>query len=299
MIEEYTGELAALGTAFCWATSALFFEAAGRKVGSLAVNLIRLVIGLIMLSLFTWAVRGILIPLDFPARSWFWLTISGLIGFSIGDLCLFQAHVEIGSRTSMLIMSMVPVFTSIIGWQLMDEILAPVEILGIFITILGIAVVVLERDRGGVKSRSKHSPTGVLLGLGGAVGQAVGLVLSKYGMRDYSPFAATQIRIIAGIAGFSLIFTLTRRWRGVITTLGKGRAMFPISMGAMLGPFIGVSLSLMAIQYIPTGVASTFMATVPVIIIPFAVVFMRERVTLREIAGAIVTVAGVAILFLV
>lgn len=299
MIEEYTGEIAALGTAFCWATSALFFEAAGKKVGSLAVNLIRLMLALIMLSLFTWAIRGIPMPLDLPARSWAWLMISGLIGFSIGDLCLFQAHVVIGSRTSMLIMSLVPVFTSFIGWQLMGEILSSTEIIGILITIMGICVVVLERDRGGAKGRPKHSPTGVLLGLGGALGQAVGLVLSKYGMRDYNPFAATQIRIIAGIIGFGLIFTLSRRWKKVATTMRNGPAMLPISLGALLGPFIGVSLSLMAIQYIPTGVASTFMATVPVIIIPFAVVFLRERVTPREIAGAFMTVAGVAILFLV
>ena len=50
MIQNHYGEFAALLVAFFWSITALSFEAASKKVGSLPVNIIRLVIGLAFLS---------------------------------------------------------------------------------------------------------------------------------------------------------------------------------------------------------------------------------------------------------
>jgi drug/metabolite transporter (DMT)-like permease len=148
-----------------------------------------------------------------------------------------------------------------------------------------------------------HPFRGILLAVGGAIGQAGGLVLSKYGMGvfgggGYDPFAATQVRNIAGIAGFALLFTLFRRWRSIAQALTHGRAMLMTGIGAFFGPFIGVSLSLLAVKHTETGVASTIMALVPVLIIPPAVIIFKERITLKEVVGAFIAVAGTAILFL-
>jgi len=120
-MEIRIGELAALATAFCWTITALSFETASRKVGSVAVNIIRLVMGLILLSLFSWFNRGFILPTDATSYAWFWLVLSGLVGFVIGDLFLFEAFTLIGSRLSMLIMTMVPPITAILGWLLMRE----------------------------------------------------------------------------------------------------------------------------------------------------------------------------------
>ncbi|MCZ7581841.1 MAG: DMT family transporter [Deltaproteobacteria bacterium] len=201
----YIGEFAALTTALCWVVTAMSFESAGRRVGSLAVNLLRLILAFFFLSGLGLVARGHLWPSDAGAHQWIWLPLSGLVGFTIGDLALFRAFVLIGSRLSTLIMSCVPLIAAVVGWFVMGERLTGMDVAGMALTLSGVALAVLERRKntGGVFADA--SVKGVALGLVGAVGQAVGLVLSKYGMRDYDPFAATQIRVIAGIAGFSVL----------------------------------------------------------------------------------------------
>ncbi|MFW5744061.1 MAG: DMT family transporter, partial [Spirochaetota bacterium] len=139
------GELAALGTALCWTVTALSFEAAGKRIGSLTVNIIRLVMAAALFALYGWIVRGIAIPLDASAYAWTWLGLSGLVGFVIGDLFLFQAFVDIGARVSMLIYSSVPPLTALMARFVLDERLTPQGIVGMALTVLGIAIVVLRR----------------------------------------------------------------------------------------------------------------------------------------------------------
>jgi drug/metabolite transporter (DMT)-like permease len=298
MLEAKYGEIIALITAVCWSFTAMSFEAAGKKVGSLSVNLLRLLMAVFLFMGYNWIVRGFPFPSDATLHNWTWLLLSGFIGFCLGDLCLFQAFVIIGARMSMLIMSLVPPLTAVLGWMVMGETLTGLGILGMIMTITGVVLVVLERNPDKRISNFKHPVTGVLLGLGGAIGQAIGLVLSKYGMGSYNAFAATQIRIFAGIFGFFLIFTLMKRWKKFFITFTHKRAMSLISLGAVFGPFLGVAFSLLAIQHTETGVASTIMALVPVLIIPLAILFFKEKVTSREILGAVVAVMGVGVLFL-
>jgi drug/metabolite transporter (DMT)-like permease len=296
---EHVGEFAALATAVCWMFTALSFESAGRRVGSLAVNLIRLILAFFLLCAFTWITRGQPLPTDATAHAWFWLSLSGLVGLTMGDGFLFQAFVEVGSRISMLIMSSVPVLTTILSWLIMGETLSAAQFAGMTVTLAGIAMVVLERNPERRKVKLSRPARGILLAFGGAFGQALGLVLSKYGMRDYDPFAATQIRGIAGILGFCVLFFFMKFWRRVGSALRHGPAMRRIGVGAFFGPFLGVSLSLLAIQRTQAGVAATIIAITPVLIIPPAVLLFKERVTLREVVGAVIAVCGVAVMFLV
>jgi drug/metabolite transporter (DMT)-like permease len=298
LIQNNVGEWAALATALCWTITAMSFEKASKRVGSLPVNLIRLILAMVLFSIYMWIKTGSPIPLDASKHQWFYLTLSGFIGFVMGDLLLFRAFVEIGSRVAMLIMASVPVWVAIMGWIWLNEQLALMDIFGMAMTISGIVMVILDRGKKTNQWALTHSIKGVVLALGGAMGQAVGLILSKVGMGDYDPFAATQIRVLAGIIGFSLLFFPLRRWTHVRNAFHHSRSMFLISIGAVFGPFLGVSLSLMAIQKTMTGVASTIMAIVPILLIPPAIFFLNERVTIKEIAGAFIAVGGVAFLFL-
>jgi drug/metabolite transporter (DMT)-like permease len=294
----YTGELSGLAAALCWTVTALAFESAGRKIGSLAVNHIRLVIAFFLLCLACWAVRGHPLPTDATAHNWIWLSISGLVGFTFGDLCLFRALVVVGSRIATLCMALVPPITAFMGFLLLGETLSPLDLTGMALTVGGVAIVVLERKRDDDGTRRRIPPGGILLGLGGALGQAVGLVLSKYGMGEYHALAATQIRIVAGIAGFSVLFLFIGWWPRTIAALRDRGAMRGTTLGAFFGPFLGVSFSLLAVKYAETGVAATLMALAPVLIIPPAVLLYKERVSLRAVLGALVAVTGSALLFL-
>ena len=294
---HHLGEFAALLTAFFWTITSLSFEAASNKIGSIAVNILRLVLGFVFLSIFTLIRRGFVLPVDASTENWIWLSLSGLVGFVFGDLFLFKSYTMIGSRFSMLIMTIVPPVTAFFSFLILGEKLTLFHYLGMTLTFTGIAMAIFSRAGKGEKLSLKLAPRGILYAFGGAVGQALGLVLSKFGMKNYDPFAATQIRIIAGIFGYTILVTFLARWVSVMKATKNNSGMVLTSLGAFFGPFLGVSFSLIAIKYTEAGIASTIMALVPVFIIIPAVLFFKEKVTIPEVLGAIVSVAGVALFF--
>jgi drug/metabolite transporter (DMT)-like permease len=310
---DRVGELAALGTAGCWVISALAFERAGKRIGSLSLNLIRLVLALVPLSLWGLATRGHALPVDASAGSWAWLSLSALIGLVLGDLCLFRAFVLIGPRLATLIMASTPVWTTLFGFLVLGEVLGPRELLGVGLCIAGIGWAVSGRSPTPVQPEPKPEPepepepeprpagawrfasNGVILALAGAVGQAGGLVTSKLGMGDYDPFAATQIRVLAAIVGFAVLITAWGWWPRVSEAVRDRQAMAPASLGALAGPFLGVGLSLLAVQLAPTGIAASLMATTPILMLPVSWI-RGEPVGVAGLLGALLAVAGVAIL---
>ncbi|MDD4846083.1 MAG: DMT family transporter [Petrimonas sp.] len=293
LFQSHIGEIASILTAICWTLSALFFQRAGAKVGSLSVNIIRIFLGILFLGITTFFTRGMFFPMDATPYNWFWLGLSGVVGFFLGDLFLFKSYTLIGSRTSQLIMSLAPMITAIIGWLFLSEILPVKSILGIIVSISGIMIAVA-----GKKLKLNIPLKGFLYALGGALGQAVGLVLSKKGMGDYDAIAATQIRAIFGFVCFFLLVTFLKRWRRVSLAVKDRTSMKSITLGAVFGPFVGVTLSLYAVQHTHTGIAATLMALVPIfIIVPSAIMF-NEKITARQVIGAVISIAGASIFFL-
>jgi drug/metabolite transporter (DMT)-like permease len=300
----YFGEIAALITAVFWTVTSMSFESAGKKVGSLSVNLIRLVIAFFIYGVVNYFRRGMFLPLDAGTERWMWLALSGIVGFVMGDLLLFQAYVIIGARISMLIMALAPPITAFTGWWLLGEMLSPMNWVGMAVTLTGISIVILKREKKEIDSTKRrkittnYSLTGILLAFGGAVGQGVGLVLSKKGMGNYDAFAASHIRVITGMIGFAIILLVAKRYGNFWKALQHKSAMKRIALGSLFGPFLGVSFSLIAIQHTKAGIAATIMSIVPVLIIPPAILFFHEKVNWKESIGAIITVSGVALFFL-
>ena len=301
----HSGELLALVTAVFWTASSQLFEAASRRIGSLTVNLLRLPLAFVLLSLFNLARRGLWFPSDATGRTWVLLLLSGILGFSVGDLFLFKSFTMVGARVAMLIQALAPMFAAVLSWILLEERLQLKSLLGMGVTLTGVSLVILtsetrnsKSDRAQTGLRFSHSPAGILLALGAAIATAAGMVLSKMGMGAYDAFAATQIRVIAGMAGFLLIFGALNRWGRLGDAMKNRRALALLSAGTVFGPFLGVSFALLSIQRTAVGIAFTLMALVPVLIIPPAVIFGHERVRPKEIFGAVLAVAGASIFFL-
>ena len=293
MFQSHIGEFAGLGVSVCWTLSALYFEKASIKIGSLSVNFIRLLMAIVFLGITTFFTRGMFFPTDASPYQWFWLGLSGFIGFFIGDMLLFKSYMVIGSRTSALIMSLAPMLTAVIGWFFLGEILSAKNIIAIVVSVAGIMLAISNR-----KMKLNIPLKGFLLAFGGALGQAVGLILSKKGMGQYDPVAATQIRALFGLLSFIILITLLRRWNKLGQAFTHTRAMKSVTVGAFFGPFIGVALGLFAIQKTQTGIASTLMALVPIfIIVPSAIMF-NEKIRPQQVIGAIVSIAGATLFFI-
>lgn len=297
---NHIGQLAALATAFCWTVTGITYQIAGRKIGSVNVNMIRMMLAIVLLTALSYISDGLVIPTNASLHNIIWLSLSGLVGFVIGDLFLFQAYVVIGARVSMLIMTLSSPIAAFFGWILMGETISGLGILGMGTTLAGICLVILEKP--GINESTgfqmKFPTKGILFALGGAFGQGIGLVLSKYGLDNFNPIQGTQIRAIAALIGFSLFFTIIKQWKGLAVSLKQRKVIGVVAIGSFFGPFLGVSLSLFAVQHASTGVASTIMSIMPILIIPASIILFNEKVTVKEIIGAVIAIAGVALFFI-
>jgi drug/metabolite transporter (DMT)-like permease len=293
VFQSHIGEFAALGVSVCWTLSALFFEKAGYKIGSLSVNFIRLLLAIVFLGITSLVSRGLFFPVDATGYQWFWLGLSGFVGFFLGDMLLFKSYMVIGSRTATLIMSLSPMLTAIIGWFFLDEILSTKNILAMTISIGGIIIAISNR-----KMKLSYPAKGILLAFGGAMGQAIGLILSKKGMGHYDPVAATQIRAIFGLFSFGILITAIGRWSKIGRDMRHSDAMKSVTVGAIFGPFVGVALGLFAIQQTKTGIASSLMSLVPIFIILPSSIMFKEKIKPQQIIGAVVSIAGAILFFL-
>jgi drug/metabolite transporter (DMT)-like permease len=293
----YLGESAALLTALCWSLNSICFTVAGRRVGSASVNLGRLLMAWAALVLIHLAVYGSLFPLQAGSARLGWLGTSGLIGFALGDAVLFEAFVLIGARLAMLLMTLSPIFSALLAWLFLGQNLSLPKILAMVVTLGGIAWVVWG---GGDHEDHPHLWRGVLLGVGGALGQSVGMLFSKFGLAgSFPPISANLIRVTAGVAALLLYFGLAGRLRGTLGALRDGRATAYIGLGAVTGPVLGVVLSLVAIARAPMGVATTLMSLSPVILLPVSHFVFQEKLGGHAILGTLLALAGAAALFFV
>lgn len=296
---NYIGEISAFGTVICWVICSMMFERAGKRIGSMPLNLIRLLFAMVFISIFTKISGGSWFPVHFDKKVWFWLSLSGLAGFLIGDLCLFRAFITIGSRVTMLIYSLSTPMAAVMGYFIFGQKMPMLSVFGMILTLFGISLVIFKK--GNKHFEFNHSVFGIVLAVIGALGQASGLVLSKLGMSTNPTtieyFSYTQIRIISSSIGFMILFIFTKSWGRTLAAFKNKTAMIETSIGALFGPFIGVTLALVSIVYISLGVSSTITAIVPVVIIIPHVLIYKEKVKIREIIGAIISVVGVSLLF--
>jgi drug/metabolite transporter (DMT)-like permease len=297
---DYTtvGEWAALGTAFLWTLSALAWTSAGRRVGTLSVCFIRLVITCGYLLAYGRLVRGLWLPSDASSHAWQLLSWSGFVGFFLADLCLLKALLVLGPRLTLLFQTFSPPFAALISKCFVQEGLTPRQWLAMAVTLAGVVWVVLERADGPHAGSRREAAGGMLLAVLAAFGQAVGLVLSRRGIGQYDAAAATFIRILPALAGFVVLLTFVRAWPAVVVAIRDRRAMLILAVGSLVGPFLGVILSMIAVRYCQAGVAATILSTMPVLVLPLVVLVYGERVSLRAAAGAAVSVVGVALLVL-
>nr|MBN2277767.1 DMT family transporter [candidate division Zixibacteria bacterium] len=297
----YAGEFAALGTAFLWSFTSIFFTSASRRIGSYYLNKYRIPFAAVFLAVTLLILTGRLFPEGISNTSYYYLIASGIIGLSLGDLCLFSAFIILGTRLTLLIFAASPIITALIAWIMLGETLGFYAITGIAVTISGIAWVTAERQiKNNTSDRPSSSKTlGIFLALGGAVGQAIGLVLAKAGMGEsVDPLPATFIRMVSAAAAIWLYGLFRGDTIGTIQKARDYRALLLAAGGAVCGPFLGVWLSLVAVRHTETGIAAAIMATVPVLVIPLVIFIYHEKVSFRAVFGAIITVGGVMLLFI-
>ena len=294
----HLGEIISLIVAVSWTVTALFADKASHRLGSMTANVLRLTLAILFLGGLLWITVGHPYPVYANREAWIWLALSALVGYGVGDWCLFNCYLSIGARFGQLFMTLAPPMAAIAGWAILGETLTWKSALAMAVTLSGIAISILSKGEG-PRVKLTLPFKGVLLGLGAGAGQGVGLVLSKVGLQHYTeaipadapqamatmlPFASTMIRAIIGAAGFLALMALQkdlpRLKAGIHDKKGMGYALIM----TLFGPVLGVSLSLMAL-------------TPVLILIPYAFIY-KQRIKAREVLGVMVSMVGVALFFL-
>ncbi len=295
----FLGELAALGTAFCWAGGTMLFTIAGRLMGSYNVNKLRIPVSAVFLAVPLLVRFGTVLPTGFESRALAYLAVSGIVGLAIGDTFYFRCLVILGSRQGALMMSLAPVLTAIFAFFLIGERLSLLAIAGILVTLGGVTWVTTDKKDSRIDGREGSRGIGILMGIGGAAGQALGLVLAKEGMGGlFDPLSATFVRMVFAAAAIWLVALFRGEIFRTLAAPKSKEAVGSLLGASLLGPTIGVWLSLVAVKHTAAGIAATLISTFPVMVIPLAMIFHKERPTYRSLWGTIVAVCGVALLFI-
>ena len=324
----FVGELISLGVAVSWTATALFAEVGSKRMGSLPFNIIRMTLSLLFLAVTLWLVMGVPYPRYADSGTWTWLLLSGLVGYVIGDYCLMQGYIHIGSRFGQLFMTLSAPTAAITGRLFLGEQMRPIAILGMVITLSGIALSILSK---GDKTEHhglhfKLPAKGIFYAAMAGICQGFGLVLSKVGLTHYAAslatagitgdsvfagavlplpvsismsFAATTIRAYIGLVGFFLALVMFNKdgLAKLHHAIKDRKALWCVLASTIFGPFIGVSASLLATQYTSAGIAQTLFALTPILIIAPSALLFHQKVTVREVIGAVISVCGVCLFF--
>jgi len=301
MIATHWGEIAALGTAVLWTMTYLQFTVAVRRIGAPLLNRTRLTVALAFLVLAHLIMHGTPFPLDAEVARWGWLILSGVIGFAISDALLFRSLLHLGAHRTSLLMALIPVASALFAWGMFGEELTAIQAVAALVTVSGIALVISTRssDREAANT-SRRTSFGILCALGAVVAQSLRYILSKQGMSGGFPILSTNVmQILAATVAVWVVAAFRGTIRGSLAPLRERTVVLSTVGGAFTGPFLGVSLSLVALSAAPVGIASTLMALTPVFLLPISRFAFKERITLRATIGTALAVGGVAVLFLV
>ncbi len=326
------GAFAGVSTSILWTFTALFFAAAAKRISPARVNASRLLVAVVLHLITFRLMTGAWWP-TMPTSQLLALAASGVVGLAICDQALLQSFADIGPRRAILVMTTSPLFALAFGIAFLGERPTLIALVGIALTLGGVAWVVLERPTAeklasaapetGAESPANTPllppPTavnpyfrrGLILALIGAATQAAGFLLSKMGMghgvegaTELDPQAATLVRMVFGTLGVMPILAIDEWRRRRIASAapsppGRTALAYLLSAcGAVTGPYFGVWLSLVAINSVPLGVAQTLCSLQPVLILPFAAWLLKESIGWRAVLGAAIAVGGSAILFL-
>ena len=280
------GIAAAIGSAASWSVGALLFSRLGESLSSFAMTLVKGAISVVLLGAMTLLVRGYS---DIGSQAYSYLALSGLLGIAVSDTFFFSALKELGPRAVVLLATLGQVVTVLLAVVFLGERLPVWGWVGIALIISGIATGVFPEK----SQEGKSSLRGIIYGLVSVLSMSVSVILTKKGLDGVSTVYATLIRMLAGTLGMLLIGILTLRLKKWVTPFGNRSLVVRFVVAVCVITIGGFWLAVVAFKYTSVAVATSLISTEPVFILPLSVVFLKEKLTTRAVAGAVIAVAGV------
>jgi drug/metabolite transporter (DMT)-like permease len=286
---EVVGVSAALFSAFSWALGSILFKKLGETLSPLAMTLAKGIISIVLMGivlLFTGFTNLAMEPLML-------LAASGILGIAVADSLFFEALQDLGPHALAVLMMLGMVVTPIFAVFFLGESPSLLVWLGIVLVIAGIGLVLYTKLTG---EEQTSTPRGALLGILSVLCMSLSMILAKKGLATISAFQASFIRMFAGTAGMFLLGVTTRRLGAWMLPFSEPKLLGFFAVAVCVVTFGGFWLSLVAIKYVDVSIAYTLNSTEPIFILPLAALFLKDKITLRAVAGTFIAIAGVACL---
>ncbi len=303
-----SGELIAILTTISWSIGIFPFTEAAKRVGAVPLNQYRLLLAWLVISgivSFNFLQGSFINLFTIPNfNHYLFLGLSGIIGFTIGDYFSITSFKLLGPKLGSLYTSFAPGAALIIGFLVINESINVFGFIGIIVTISGVIWLTLSKKDKQAAERVGYTrdKKGILFGVLGAFCQGAGLVLSKYGMsfsgEALEPMHAVWIRLMFAFSAALFLSIITNRfWKITKPILSNQNNNLPfLLLGTMMGPIIGVTLSLYSIQKLEVAVAQTIFALIPLFVLPINYFVYKENITIQSVFACLIALLGVMIL---
>ena len=298
-LETYIGELSALGAALSFALASTTFTLAGRKFGATVSMALSLQISLVFLILMHHALLGEPFPSSASLERWTLLGASSLSGYVVSSVMLLRSFQYIGPRLAMLIGSITPIVAALLAWVFLGQGLSSIAVFGIVVVVAGIGWVVSDDAGRDLQMKNANYSRGLALAVGSAIGQGTSFALMSEGVAGgFHAMSASVIRTLVGLVILWLVIIARGKLRENLRLVwAEPRALLILTFASLVGPVIGTTLVLLSLQYTSVGISSTLTGTTPILLIPIGYVVFADKITPRAVIGAMIAIAGVALLF--
>ena len=293
------GQLLAFFTALCYAQNSLAHQHIGKVIGSTAAAHLRMWLALPIVLLITFAAQGFLIPANLSTQAIVLLLVSGFLGYFLTDLLLFRSFVLLGSRESMVLLTISPILVAIFGYFLFDEVLNLVQILGILITVGGIVIMVLFGEKT-AKTESTQKRLGYILATSAALTQTLANLLARSAVIEAGAITTNLLRNLGGLAAFIIYFGVIKRQIKAHAKpfLENRKLLVLLFVATLFGPVLATTSQMKAYTLAPVGIVSTITQVSPIILLPVDYYILKRHVSKASFLGTVLSVLGIGLLFL-
>jgi drug/metabolite transporter (DMT)-like permease len=296
----YLGECSALAASLIWSCSVTIYRAWGQELPAQTLNLFKLLVALIGYTGLIAVLYATGCPPTWPT-TWEkigWLTVSGVIGFTIGDTFFFASISRLGAQLSSAIQCLTPPITALINWLYLETALSFPQMIGLTITVFAVMAVILAGSPvTGLRVGSRGWWYGLLFAVLSAIFNAISYSMMGHLFKNENLFCCLTIRIAPALLLLVIPAMFTPLGRsGVRLMLVWPKRLAYLTLAAFLGTVVGMTFLSLAFQHTSSEIVSTLATTYPVWVIPVASFFLKEHPKPIQILGTILAVVGVALL---
>lgn len=287
------GEWYSLACALAWATAVVLFKKSGESLAPFALNLVKnaFVLPLFLLTILL-VHGGVALP-ALPAADLAVILLSGFLGIAAGDTLYFRALNAIGASRIAVAQTLYSPFVILLSFAFLGERLGGGQVGGVALVLGGILLVTWTREPGALPRAALLR--GAAWAAASMLLMAIGIVMAKPMLEAHDFLWVVTLRIAGGLAGMLAVVALRRNARTLLAAYGRVRHWPQIVAGGLVGTYLSMMLWLAGYKYTQASIAAVLNELAAVFILALAVVFLRERISRRQLAGTALALGGVGL----